>query len=242
MIQPLYLLGIGCDALAWIGALIALQRLPLFTVQAILAGSLAVTVVLARLFLDARLHLRDHLAVAIVGVGLVLGGISAGVQTIRETPAGFVPAMFLGLALVTGLTLWAYRHGGPLLLAGLSGLAFSGGALGARALGITELSLTLLADPILWAMAGYGFIAILALSRSLERGDVGPAMAVMWMVDVIVPGLVGVVVLGDTVRPGWTVPAILAVGLSVAGCVVLALGQTALQPAGKVHPARTAIL
>lgn len=52
--QPLYLLGTGLDAAAWLASVVALQQLPLFAVQAVLAGSLGVTVVLARVFLGAR--------------------------------------------------------------------------------------------------------------------------------------------------------------------------------------------
>ena len=46
--HPLYLLGIGCDAVAWVGSMIALRELAVYVVESVLAGSLAVTVVAAR--------------------------------------------------------------------------------------------------------------------------------------------------------------------------------------------------
>lgn len=228
MIQPLYLLGIGFDALAWIGALIALQKLPLFTVQAILAGSLAVTVLLARFFLGARLVRRDLVAIGVVGLGLVLVAASAGVQRVQYIPAGLVWGMAAGLVVILGMTFWAYRHGAPLLLATLSGLAFSGGALGGRAIGLGDLGWRVVASPILWLMIAYAILAIFAFSRALERGEVGAVMAIMWVVDVIVPGVIGVLILGDTVRTGGTIPAILGVTISVIGGILLA-GSAARQ-------------
>lgn len=238
MIQPLYLLGIACDALAWIGALVALQRLPLFTVQAILAGSLGVTVLLARIFLGVPLVRRDLAAITIAAVGLVIVAASAGEQSIAHPPARFALGMLMGLALIAGLTLWAYRRGAPLLLAALSGLAFAGGALGGRALGLTEFSWSIAANPVLWLMIAYALLALFSFSRALERGEVGPVMAVMWVVDVIVPGLIGVAVLGDSVRPGATIPAILGVAISVIGCIFLA--GSAAQPTIS-RPAETSV-
>ena len=42
------------------------------------------------------------------------------------------------------------------------------------------------------------------------------------VVEVLVPGAIGVAVLGDGVRPGWVFPALLAVAAAVAACSVLA--------------------
>lgn len=44
----------------------------------------------------------------------------------------------------------------------------------------------------------------------------------MSVLEVLVPGIVGLAVLGDVVRSGWAVPAGLATLAAVGGCVVLA--------------------
>jgi len=46
--------------------------------------------------------------------------------------------------------------------------------------------------------------------------------AVFLVTEVLVPGLVGVALLGDTVRPGWWVPLTIGLLLAVAGVIVLA--------------------
>ena len=61
--HPLYLLGVGCDLLAWAASMVALRELAVYQVQSVLAGSLAVTVVAARLILASRLRGRDVAAV-----------------------------------------------------------------------------------------------------------------------------------------------------------------------------------
>lgn len=102
MFRPRYLLGILSDALEWVGALIALQKLPLFTVQAILAGSLTLIVVIARVFLNATLRRRDLIGIGVAGVGLVIVAASAGVSHVARVLSGFAIAMALGLIVLTG--------------------------------------------------------------------------------------------------------------------------------------------
>ena len=46
--------------------------------------------------------------------------------------------------------------------------------------------------------------------------------AVFLVTEVLVPGLVGVALLGETVRPGWWVPLTIGLLLAVAGVIVLA--------------------
>src|SRR5260370_18696737 len=62
--QGMFLASIGIDFVGFVAQLIALRRLPLFAVQAIMASNLAGTAVFAALLMKARLSLRAWLAVA----------------------------------------------------------------------------------------------------------------------------------------------------------------------------------
>lgn len=227
--HPAYVAGLACDGAAWLASLVALRRLPLFVVQSMLAGSLAVTVLLAAIFLGTRLRARDVAAVAVVVAALATAAGAAGVQSARPAPAGFEAGILLALAGVAALGAASYGRAGSLPMAALAGLAFSGAALGARAVDSSGGWARLLGEPIAWAVLGFGAVGALAYARSLERGAVGPATAVLWGVEVVVPGIVGVGLLGDGVRAGWALPALLAVAAAVAACAVLA---TAPEP----HP------
>ena len=219
--QPVYLAGLACDGLAWLASLVALRVLPLFVVQSVLAGSVVVTVVLARLFLRARLRRRD------------LGAIVATVPALAALAYAFLPGRaavpsvlvawtLLATAVVVVAVAAAYARGGSLLLAALAGAAFSGAAVAARAVDLSSGPLSLLGQPLAWTVLVLGAAGTLAYARSLERGAVGPATAVLWSAETLLAGLVGVLALGDTVRPGWGAVATVAVAVTLLGCAVLA--------------------
>ncbi|HEX7805908.1 MAG TPA: hypothetical protein VF413_07085, partial [Cellulomonas sp.] len=85
--HPWYLAGLGCDLLGWTASLVALRALPLFTVQALLAGSLVVTVLLARVVLGAPLRRVDGVAVVVVVGALVVLARAAGPESpVRALP------------------------------------------------------------------------------------------------------------------------------------------------------------
>lgn len=222
MRQPVYLVGLGFDGAAWLASLLALQRLPLFAVQALLAGSLCVTVLLARVFLGTKLRRRDGASIVLVALALAAVAGAAGVESSQPPPAWFTPSALVALAVVLLVTLGLYRPGRSVPMAAVAGVAFSGSALCARALHTPGGWRQLITDPVAWAVLGFGVIGAVALSRALERGAVGPAVAVLWVVEVLLPGTVGVLALGDVVRPGWGITAVAAITVAVAGCAVLA--------------------
>ena len=140
--SPWYLLALVGDGAAWLLSLAALKRLPLFAVQSILAGSLALTVVLARFVLGSRLRPVDAVAVTVMVCSLAAVGGAGHEQ--RATALGLPGTV--GLAVVVGVLTFAYlaagvverRPGGRSLpgwaYAVVAGLAFSGAAVAARAL------------------------------------------------------------------------------------------------------------
>jgi hypothetical protein len=57
-------------------------------------------------------------------------------------------------------------------------------------------------------------------ARALQIGQVGPVTAVHWTAEVVAPSAVALLLLGDTVRAGWELPAAVA-GLVTLGAAVL---------------------
>ncbi|GAA5226065.1 hypothetical protein [Paeniglutamicibacter antarcticus] len=226
VVQPLYLLGLGCDGVAWLASLVALQWLPLFAVQALLAGSLAITVILARIFLGARLRVKDRIAIGAVGIALVTVAAAAGAESATVPPVWFAPALLASMALVVAAMLILYRAGGTMGMAVVAGLAFSGAALGARSLVGVSSPWQVVSEPVAWSIAVFGIVGAVAYARALEHGAVGPVTSVLWVIEVVVPGIVGVMILGDGVRTGWATAAIAAVVVALVGCVVLAMSPS----------------
>lgn len=219
--SPLYLAGLGLDGVAWLLSLVALRRLPTFAVQSLLAGSLALTVLLARVFLGSRLRTRDTAAVLLLVAAL---GVVGGSGTEQPSPAIGTAAEY-GLctaAVVLLLAVLGLRRSTSAVLAVLAGLGYSVAALGARAVTVPEEWWRVVLEPVGWAVVVSGVAGTLGYAAALERGAVGPATALLWSVEVVVPAVAGFALLGDSVRAGWGPAAVVALVVVVACSVVLA--------------------
>jgi len=92
----------------------------------------------------------------------------------------------------------------------------------------------LLTEPLAWAVLVFGATGTVLLAAALRRGLVGTVVAVLSVTEVLVPGLVGLALLGDRVRPGWSPVLVAGWVLTVAGVVLLA------RPAGSAPRVRPA--
>ena len=250
--RPAYLSGLALDAVAWLASLAAVRGLPLYAVQAVLAASVAVTAVAARIVLSTRLRRID--AAALVGTVLALAVLGAGAGA--DHPAVLSVGTRSGVAVAAvflGLVGWAAIRVAPAAVnAALAGAAFGGAALAARGLTLPAslpAALTadpakpvaaLAADPLLWALLGFGATGTLLYAAALQRGEVPRVTALLWIVEVLLPAGLGVGLLGDTVRPGWAPATAIAVLTLTAASIVLATAPA--RPAGEnaTAPARPA--
>lgn len=238
--QPLVLGGFAIDGASWLLSLLALDHLPLFVVQAVLASSLVVVVLLAARVLGARLRRVDRGAMGVTIAALVVLAAGAGEQPAPPPPAGFTPVMLAAAGVLALATVAAYRSGPPVLLAVLGGLGYSGAAVAARGAHASGGLLDTIWQPLALVIVACGAVGALAYLRALERGPVGAVAAVVSVLEVLVPGAVGVLVLDDTVRAGWAVPVLLAVAAAVVACGVLALSPANEAASAEEAPAARA--
>lgn len=223
-VQPRYLAGLGADGLAWVCSAFALRFLPVFAVQAVLGGTIALTALAGTRLFGTVLRRVDRWAVGACLAGLVLVAASAGASR-PPTRSPAVDVVLLASVLLLGvavLVLRRGRHGWPLAV--VAGLGFGGSALAIRAAyvqGGLEFS-TLLSQPATYLVLGFWAVGLIGYSAALSRGQVASMTALLTVTEVLIPGLAGIVLLGDPVRPGWE--GALAAGLAVAviGVVVLA--------------------
>jgi drug/metabolite transporter (DMT)-like permease len=226
MRHPAFLAGLLCDLVAWVLSRIALHELPVFVVQSILAGSLAVTVIAAEVFLHAPVHRRDHVAVAVALAGLVLVGLAAGPQEVTTVPRFYEFFVVLGAPLIAAVGILSLRRSHPAVGGVLGGLALGGSSLAARTIQADSVA-SVVRDPLTWALIAYSVTGLYLVTRALEYGRVGPVSATMWTAEIVPATIVGFVVLGDHARPGYGAVAIAGVGLTVAATVAIALSPTA---------------
>ncbi|MBM2618771.1 hypothetical protein JIG36_24745 [Actinoplanes sp. LDG1-06] len=229
MAHPLYLAGIFFDILAWVGAMIALQTLAVYVVESILAGSLALTVLGARIWLGSRLRKRDSAAILVTIVSLTFLAFSAAPQAEVHTPGELRFALCGAAAAMVLVGYGAVKVDAPGgVIAACAGLSLGGAALVGRSLPVPEgvgagqVALALVTEPLVAALLVFAGTGMTLYAHALQHGDVGPVTAIHWTAEVMAPSIVAVVFLGDTVREGWLIPAGVACALTVGAAVVLA--------------------
>ncbi len=219
--QAPYVIGLACDLGGWLLSLLALRRLPLFAVQAILAGSVAVTVVLAAMTLGTKVRRLDVMTIGATLAALVVLSAAAGAESTRPVRPGLELALLIGVPLVAAGAVSVARWASPVATGTFGGVAFGLAALAARAVHTRTDIVGTLTQPLAVAILAYGIIGMLAYAHALEHEAVGPVTAGLWMAEIIVPGAVGLIALGDHVRRGWALPALVATAVAVAATAVL---------------------
>ncbi|MEU9782888.1 hypothetical protein AB0H92_18340 [Streptomyces phaeochromogenes] len=219
-----YIAGLALDGVGFVLQIAALRSLPIYTVGAALAASLAVTAVVAAWLLHVRLSGLEWGAVAVVCAGLAMLGLASGEEGDKAGSTALKYAM-LGTAVVV------------LLLGALAGRLPDRGralALGLGAgfgFGVVEVSVRLIdgltpsalfTNPATYALLLGGGAAFLLLTSALQRGSVTTATAGLVIGETIGPAVVGVVWLGDRTREGLAWLAVLGFAVAVAGALALA--------------------
>lgn len=219
-----YLIGLGLDGVAFVANVISLQRLPLYLVQAVVNASVGVTALVAWRR-GSVIHRTQWFALAALGVGLTLLAVSSGAQS--ATPVGRpLQFLILGFGLVPlGVAVVGLRMRGrlaPVVLAASAGLAFTGVAVASRALVIPDPWYHVVGSPLLWTIIAHGALGVLVFAVALQRGAVTAVTAITFVIELVVPTVIGLTLLGDSVPRTLAPLAGLGFLLTLAATVALA--------------------
>jgi drug/metabolite transporter (DMT)-like permease len=219
-----FIASLGIDLIGFVAQLVALRRLPLFAVQAMIAANLAVTAVFASWLMHIMLTWREWLAVTGVVTGVGLLGSSAGSQGAARVSSTFQLALIVAVAGIALAGLAAARLPNPArtpVLGAVAGLGYAVLAVAARILpGFSPEQLV--RSPASYALAAAGIVSFMLYAAALEGGRVTVATAAVVLAETTPPAIVGVIFLGDTTRQGLTGVAALGFGLAVVCAVALA--------------------
>lgn len=222
--EPAFVSALALNVVGFLLHLVALRTLPLYLAQAGIAASLIVTAALAVRRFGDRLSAGEWAAVVGVSAGLALLTTAAGPPGHEQPGTALVGGLFVAvgvLAVAGAVTVRSRRRVVPATLGLLAGLGFAADSVAVRLLpGLSPAQL--------WdAAATYAFLlsaglAFLLYSIALQRGAVAAATAPMIVGQTAAPALVGVLVLGDAVRPGYLPAAVVGLVLTTGGAARLA--------------------
>ncbi|WP_063771014.1 hypothetical protein [Streptacidiphilus neutrinimicus] len=227
MVNVPFICGLALDLLGFVAQLIALRSLPLYVVQAALAGALAVTAVLGAAVLRLRLGRAEWAGVAGVCLGLALLGATAGKEGDKHPGMALHWIMLVAVVLIAAAGALAWRLTEPAraaVMGTLCGLGFGVVGLSVRLLPAvhgTDL-MPLLKEPATYALLGGGAVAFVFMTEGVRGGKVTTATAAMVLGETALPAVLGVILLGDRTRPGLLWLALLGFAIAVAGALALA--------------------
>ncbi|HEY4377443.1 MAG TPA: hypothetical protein VGM93_09800 [Acidimicrobiales bacterium] len=243
-----YALGLGLDALGVVATVVALRRLPLFVVQAGIAGSVAVTALVASRMAHARLTRSERGGVLAVVAGLCLLAMAAGPEGPPRTELalrwGLLGAALVAIAVaaVAARRTRAGTHAkaSAAVLGALAGALYGIGNTSIRVIRDLHLA-TLVQNPAAYAAAASAIGGSLVFGTALQRGSVTSATGALTAAETLLPAVFGLAVLHEGCRPGWVPIAVIGFVLTVGGAVELSRwGELpSPEPSGERGPAPT---
>lgn len=227
-LTPAFICGMLLDGLGFVGSVVSARLIPLFLSQTIMSANLVVTALLGVMVLGVRLHARDWVAIVAVVLSLCVLGITAGqTGTGTSTPAVHWGVLIVSVViLVGGLVAIRLLGARAAIPAGLiAGLLFGAMAVAVRVLdGIEPFRPgVVLADPAGWTVLIAGVGGFYLFTVALQIGSVNGAAAALVAGETVVPGIAGVVLLGDTTASGLGWLMVVAFVGAVSGAVAVAI-------------------
>jgi drug/metabolite transporter (DMT)-like permease len=231
-----YLLGLALDGGSFLLTIVAVQNLPLFVAEPIIAVNVVITALIERLIFQRRLRAVVWVAIAGILVGLSLLAVSGAPEKAHTAGAVVRWAVILlplGVAGIGAIVATRNHHSATIALGALDGIAFGGTAIAGRMLVVPHPFWQILLSPLLWSMAAYGLVGLLLFTIALQRSHASVVAAATTAAQSAVPIVIGIAFLGDTPRDG-------AWGLAAVGMVMALAGTLAIAIA-KVAPAEGAL-
>ncbi|MFD0925286.1 hypothetical protein [Williamsia deligens] len=227
MLSVLFIVGTALDVLGFVGGAVSARLTPLFLSQTIISANLVITAVLGIIVLNIRLHARDWIAIGVVIAALCALGASAKENPRQTESTTFHWAVLVATVALVAVSIAIVRWLGSraAIAAGLAaGALFGAVAISVRILdGLDPFSLSsLLADPALYALAIAGGGGFYLHTVALQLGSVNGATAALVVGETVVPGVIGVIFLGDETVRGLAWLAVLGFIAAVVGAVTVA--------------------
>jgi len=228
-----YMLGIVLDIIGWLLTLAAVKVLPLFLVQSIIAANIVIAALLDQAILRRRLPRYGYRLIFIILLGLIVLAVTAAPTTtvIPITPLIYWSSALglAGLGLLGALLSRKPAKTTAVALAVIAGVSFGAVSIIGRLL-ITNIAVAqLLYNPLMWILVAYSGLGMLLLTLGLRHATATTVNAVSVTFQTIAPTIIGLTLLGDTVRSGTWLLTVTALLATLAASLLLASLRTTLR-------------
>jgi drug/metabolite transporter (DMT)-like permease len=224
-----YVFGILLATIGYGLSLIALQVLPLFFVQSVIAASVMVTAFGERLILHRRLDRQTYVALTVILVGLALLSTSAvsGHATVgSQSTRLLIEILPIPLALVGLLFISVQGQVSALVLAALGGLSFGNTSTIGRILVYPHPLWRLGEIPLLYSLIVSAVLGQYLFTVALQRATATKSNAIMISLQTFGPAICGLVFFDDKIRSGFQIFALIGSVLVIIGSAATAVDES----------------
>ncbi|GIG02135.1 hypothetical protein Cci01nite_72280 [Catellatospora citrea] len=219
-----YLLGLGCQILGFFLALGARRDLPLFLVQSAVTAGLCVTAFAGVVLLKWKLPLAEILLLLGVMAGIGMLAVSAEPGHAEPLDTKGVISLVVALVAIAGVSAFAGKVKGVLgsvVLGSLAGLCFASAAIAARPLASAQTIVEFGLNPLLYLVIAHSLTGQLLLGLAMQRGSTNAAVAAMDAAGAVPAAVIGMLLLGDKIRPGMSWVAALGFVITLGAVIAL---------------------
>ena len=223
-----YLVGIVLDFLGWIFTIFAVQYLPLFLVESIVAAGIVVTALIERIFRHQKIRTKSYLAIAVIVVGLILLALASSpekAEPISNTLRWLIIFAPILVGLVGYVLARSKNYRGAISVAILSGVAFGGTSVIGRIFKLSQPVWHTVYSPLIFSLIISGTLGILLFSIALQRAQATIINATMTTSQTLIPAAIGIIFIGDTARNGMWSYVFFGTFLALGGVAFLALSH-----------------
>ncbi len=219
-----YLLGIFLDIVAWLFALLAVHRLPLFIVQPIIACSVIVTIFIEIIITKRKLNIKLILSLSLLIIGLiVLTNVAAPEKaaSISSLTKLFLVLTPIPLAIIGLVYNTFFNKQATFVLAAVTGISFGAIAVVGRALHFNKNILGIFSNPLLWAIFIYSIIGMIFFTIALKKASASFVNTIVIACETIFPIIFGIIFFNDHPRHDLWIEVILGFIFTVLGTIFI---------------------
>ena len=220
-----YAIGVGLDIVGWGLTLFAVQYLPLFLVEAIIAGNIVITALIERFVRGRKLSRTGYAAIGVILIGLIMLALAASPEQ-AEPVSNILRWSIIASPILLGVVGFFLARGKSRLsttgLAIVAGLCFGDTSVIGRIFNFSHPLWHTLYSPFIPALIVSGTLGILLFSTALQRAQATVMNATMTASQTLIPAIVGIVYLGDQARNGLWYLVVVGSLLALTGVITLA--------------------